>query len=280
MKEIYITQTTTPKAITRNDVDGVTCKYIPNTNDMYAVSKLGAVYSFSNKMNGKRIGTKVQSGYIFAYILFNDGMKKMCYVHRLIAEAFIPKPEGKDLVIHINDQRDDNRVENLCWATMKDACSSERCNKLSESLRKYYKNRGVFGREPKRIAVMNMEGEVVCISPSIQEAAKYISKKNGKNANASAVQISGIISGKFGFRTVGSFKVKQVPEEEYQAWAAKHMENVIKEESSELSVEQVKKLNKIEGVTVILRRMNPATGEVEVQETTYEKGDKIVNELK
>ena len=36
-------------------------------------------------------------------------------VHRLIAETFIPRIEGKTQVDHINRVKDDNRVENLRW---------------------------------------------------------------------------------------------------------------------------------------------------------------------
>lgn len=39
-------------------------------------------------------------------------------VHRLVAEAFIPNPDGLAEVHHINSVRDDNRVSNLEWITV------------------------------------------------------------------------------------------------------------------------------------------------------------------
>lgn len=42
------------------------------------------------------------------------------YVHRIVAEAFIPNPHNYPIVRHLNDDPADNRVENLEWGTQKD----------------------------------------------------------------------------------------------------------------------------------------------------------------
>lgn len=51
--------------------------------------------------------------------LFKDGKGKHMMIHRLVAEAFIPNPEHKPVVNHINEFNTlDNRKENLQWATL------------------------------------------------------------------------------------------------------------------------------------------------------------------
>lgn len=49
--------------------------------------------------------------------LTKDTKTKRHMLHRLIANAFIPKIEGKDYINHINGNKKDNRIENLEWCT-------------------------------------------------------------------------------------------------------------------------------------------------------------------
>jgi hypothetical protein len=249
--------------ITRDEVDGESIKYIKRTNQQYAISRNGAVYSFSYLKNGKRIGAIGPQGYPTVCILFDNGRRKVVGIHRLVAIAFIPNPEGKKHVHHKNEDKMDNRVENLSWSTCKEALNSGSHNeRLAASIKEYYKKRDTFNKEPIRVAVMDKEENVLEVSPSIQAAADWIKLETGKNAGASAMQMSNILRGKPGFKTVRGFKVRRASEEEYTQWVANKMNSLLREEDVTLSDEQLDKITRIDGIKVTFRRLDPKTGEM------------------
>lgn len=92
-------------------------KDIKDFEGLYQVSNLGRVKSL--KLNRELImkPTKEVNGYLTINLTNNDGKHKKFLIHRLVVEAFIPNPDNKPQVDHINTDTTDNRVENLRWVT-------------------------------------------------------------------------------------------------------------------------------------------------------------------
>ena len=85
---------------------------------LYQISNQGRVFSVKKKIFIK-LDENNQQGYQVVKLCKN-GKRYKFRVHRLVAEAFIPNPENKPCVDHINTIRNDNRVENLRWVTYKE----------------------------------------------------------------------------------------------------------------------------------------------------------------
>lgn len=80
------------------------------------------IYQISDRSEIRRVDTghivkqRPKIGY-WSVCLCKDGKKHYLWVHRLLAQAFIPNPDNKPQVNHINGDRSDCRIENLEWVT-------------------------------------------------------------------------------------------------------------------------------------------------------------------
>ena len=90
------------------DVDG--------SDGFYRVSNFGRVKSFHGKCVRFLKLRTVNSGYVMAMLCLG-GKSYFKTVHRLVAKAFIPNPDAKPEVNHIDDNKLNNRADNLEWVT-------------------------------------------------------------------------------------------------------------------------------------------------------------------
>jgi hypothetical protein len=96
-------------------------KYIPGSNKKYQVSNYGRVKSFAVSVEGKVMKQGTIKGYKTICIPI-DNKSKTLFVHKVTAEAFVPKKsKEQNTVIHLDWNSLNNHFKNLQWTTKADS---------------------------------------------------------------------------------------------------------------------------------------------------------------
>ena len=88
-------------------IDGFEC---------YTVSEVGVITNTRTGHKKKPTSNHYGKGYLYVD-LHESGRHGRFYVHRLVANAFIPNPQNKPYINHIDGNPYNNSVKNLEWCT-------------------------------------------------------------------------------------------------------------------------------------------------------------------
>ena len=156
-------------------------KTVYGYENLYEVSNLGRVRSFSRVCRfrngyGMRKGKILkpqerQHGYLSVW-LYKGETRKQVSIHRLVAEAFCERRDGCDEVNHLNENKQDNRAENLMWCTRQENCSyGERPSTI--------RRKNTNGKQSKPVRQYTLSGEFVKEYPSMHEAKRQTGISEG-----------------------------------------------------------------------------------------------------
>ena len=148
-------------------------KPIPEFEQSYEVSNFGNVRSidrYTPTWNGQVLKKGVvktkkedKDGY-FKVTLSKKSKKKNCFVHRLVAEAFIENPDRKPVVNHKDGNKQNNSEDNLEWCT------------ISENVKHSFKmgfSKPNDGGTSKKVLQLNRNTfEIINEYPSISDASR------------------------------------------------------------------------------------------------------------
>ena len=87
---------------------------------LYEVGKDGSVWSLHYRQTGERKQLRPAPYDKYGHLLVNlykDCKQKTCKVHQLVLNAYLPKPSSELVVMHIDSEASNNRLENLAWGT-------------------------------------------------------------------------------------------------------------------------------------------------------------------
>lgn len=129
-------------------------KDIAGYEGIYQVSNYGNVKSLERECKGNKgivyikkekiLTPTINSSGYYHTILRKDGKSIAAYVHRLVAEAFIPNPNNLPIINHKDEDKTNNNLINLEWCdksynALYGSCPQRKRDKIKGKKRIYYK---------------------------------------------------------------------------------------------------------------------------------------------
>lgn len=133
----------------------------------YLIGNNGEVYN--KQTNHCKIPTSNKTGKGYLYVdLYNGNKHARKYIHRLVAETYIPNPQNKPYVNHIDGNPHNNLVENLEWCTPLE--NVEHASKIIKTMQQY---KIANEHRKRKVKMINKDsGLEIAIFESISEASK------------------------------------------------------------------------------------------------------------
>ena len=141
-------------------------KDIKGYEGQYQVSNLGNVKSL--KRNKVMSPIVRRHGYFGVQLYDGKGKQKTYSIHRLVAQTFIDNPNNYAEVNHKDENKANNRVENLEW------CDRTYNVRYGTAMQRSAKHRINNLKQSKRIAQYTKDGELIGVFPSIAEIKREL----------------------------------------------------------------------------------------------------------
>ena len=103
------------------DIEGYEMIY--QVSNMGRVKRLDGIDSQGRNWKGRILSPGIDKGGYLKVCLYKEGKVNRFLVHRLVAHAFIPNPEGLPQINHIDEDKTNNLVDNLEYCDCKYNCN-------------------------------------------------------------------------------------------------------------------------------------------------------------